>query len=494
MVEPVSPGESMVLVAQMEQLTGAQQRDITRFIVDDLVQRFETNPLVANIRIREYGDVIKSTAQAQGVAEQAGAALVLWGQYDDDAATINVQLGSPDALPGMVLDRTTMERTVNVRLRMEKEQERQETLAYPILTALGFLNTAENNYLEMMRLLASLNQIEAPQPEILGESVAAHAYKAAWVFFLSDSAAAVGEFTQGVDLDASNPLLYVLRALVSPSSEGFPSSRQDLETALRLSPREWIIPYYIRGNESLVTDNLPGGIEAYTQIIEERPDDWLAYNQRGYLYLLVPKYEEARADIEKSIALGPETEWPYMWATMIALRQGRLGDIPAYMGDVMANPSKNPVFVQRLMTAIFGEANARLLGYSMAAIENLAFGQYNDSVNDADIVLGVLPNYAEMDLLKGLSYCNMDDYPQAEQAYTDGLNADSSFTVLYLLRAEVRKKQANSNGATDDLSAMLQKDSQGNYLKPYAENLKLYADAVQNNMFSCKQITSIASR
>jgi tetratricopeptide (TPR) repeat protein len=483
-VEPVGPGESMVLVAQMEQMTGARQRDVTRFIVNDLVQRFETSPLVANIRIREYGDVIKSTAQARDVAKQWGAALVLWGQYDDEAATINVQLGSPDALPGMVLDRATVERTVNVRLMVK--QERQETLAYPILTALGFLNTAENNYLEMMRLLASLNQIEAPPPEVIGDSVAAHAYKAAWAFYLSDSKTAVNEFAQGINLDVNNPLLYVLRALISPGSEGFQLSRQDLTTALLLSPHDWIIPYYIRGNESLVTNDLSAGVDAYTQIIEERPDDWLAYNQRGYLYLRAQKYDEARADIEKSIALGPKTEWPYMWATLVALRQGRLSDVPVYMGDIMANPSKDPAFVQQLMTAIFGEENSRLLGASMAAIENLAFAQYDASVQSADKVLQVLPNYAEMYLLEGLSYCNIENYPKAEEVYSKGLEADPSFTMLHFLRAEVRARQGNANGAAEDLSVVAQSN--------ISENLKPYIEAAKNGQFSCKQITSIASR
>jgi tetratricopeptide (TPR) repeat protein len=484
--EPVGPGERMVLVAQMEQMTGAQQRDVTRFIVNDLVQRFETNPLVPNICIREYGDVIKSTTQAQEVAAQAGAALMLWGQYDD-ATTINVQLGSPEALPGMILDRATVDRTVDVRLKVK--QERQETLAYPILTAFGFLRTAENNYIEMMRLLASLDQINAPKPEIFGDSVAAHAYKAAWAFFLSNPSTAVSEFTQGIELDANNPLLYGLRALFSPGSpdsEGFTLSRQDSETAVLLSPQDWIIPYYIQGTESLVTNDLSAGIDAYTRIIQKQPDDWLAYNQRGYLYLREQKYDEARADIERAIALGPEAEWPYMWATMIALRQGRLMDVPAYLGNIMTNPSKNPAFVQRLITTVYGGKNARLLGASMAAIENLAFGQYGASLQNADSALQVLPDYAEMYLLKGLSYCNLDNYPKAEEAYSKGLEVDPTFTMLHFLRAAVRARQGNSTGSDQDLTVV---ENSG-----IGKNLQPYFEAVQNGQFSCKQITSIPSK
>ena len=80
---------------------------------------------------------------------------------------------------------------------------------------------------------------------------------------------------------------------------------------------------------------------------QARPDDWFPYNQRGYLYFRAQKYDEARADIEKSISLGPEAESPDMWETLIALRQGRLEDISTYMTGILNNPAKNPVFIQR---------------------------------------------------------------------------------------------------------------------------------------------------
>src|SRR4030095_6242011 len=220
----------------------------------------------------------------------------------------------------------------------------------------------------------------------------------------------------------------------------FPLGRQDVDTAIRLAPRDWVVPYYVRGNENLITNDLPGGIDAYTRVIDIRPDDWYPYNMRGYLYFVTHNYEEARADIETSISLGPEAEWPYMWGTLIALRQGRLNDIPAYMGGILNNQSKNPVFIQRLMLALYGEDNGKLVGYSIAAIGHLSFAQFEKAAEDADTVIAVAPNYAEMYLLKGLSYCNIDEYQKAEQAYTAGLKVDSSFAMPHFLRAEVRGK------------------------------------------------------
>ena len=479
LVQPVGAGEIMVLVAQIEQI-GAQQRDVTRFIVDDLVQRFETESLVPNVRIREFGDVIKSNAQGRDLAEQTGAFLVIWGQYDDESTTVNVQLGSLASRPDLVIDRDTIESTVDVRLRMK--DERQETLAYPILSALGSLNYAENNFLGSTRLVMSIDQLNASRPELLGNTAATHTQRAVQVF-LSDPETALREITQAIELDAANPLLYVFRSLVYQGMGNFPLGRQDSDTAVRLAPDDWIVPYYMRGNESLITGDVSSGIDAYTRVIKERPDEWHPYNQRGYLYFLAQKYEEARADIDKSIALGPEAEWPYIWGTLIALRQGRLNDVPTYMMGIMNNQSKNPVFVQRLMTTVFGEDNGKLLGYSMAAIGHLAFGQFDVSAQEADIVLAVVPNYAEMYMIKGLSYCNIDEYQKAEEAYSAGLKVDPSFTVLHFLRAEVRVKLGNTNGAAQDLSVVGQSD--------ISENLKPYIEAAGSGQFSCKDMTSV---
>jgi tetratricopeptide (TPR) repeat protein len=172
-----------------------------------------------------------------------------------------------------------------------------------------------------------------------------------------------------------------------------------------------------------------------------------------------------------------------MWGTLIALRQGRLEDVSVYMGDLMSNQSKNPVFVQRLMTALYGEENAKLLGYTMAAIGHLSFGQFDVSAQEADIVLVVVPNYAEMYLLKGLSYCNIDEYQKAEEAYSAGLEVDPSFTMLHFLRAEVRGKLGDMNGAAEDLSIVGQSD--------IGENLKPYIEAAGAGQFSCKDMTSV---
>ena len=207
--------------------------------------------------------------------------------------------------------------------------------------------------------------------------------------FFSDKQLALSEITEAIKLEmkAENPLFYMFRGLIYQGAGDFDrairtwiqrcESRRRVGSCLTIS----------RAPRVLILNNLPVGIELNSKVIEKMPDDWYPYNQRGYLYFLAGQYEPApekkdidyelaREDIDKAITLKPEMEWPYMWATLIALRQGRLEDASAMMSS-MFHEQPNPAFVDLLLTAMYGEQNAKLLGNSMAAMGHLSLGQYN---------------------------------------------------------------------------------------------------------------------
>jgi len=478
LVKPVGADEIMILVAQMEPI-GTRQRDVTRFIVDDLVQRFDTDLLVTNVRIREYGATIKSNPEAQAIADQTDAVLVIWGKYDDEVTTVNVQLGSLKSFPDLALDRTTMERIINIHLQLQ--DERRETLAFSILSGLAALYNGANDMMETTRYIVSLDQLDAAKPEVNGNSAAAFSYHAGLMFQM-DPQITLNELTQAIELDGTNPYFYAYRGTIYQGMGEFARGRQDIDTAKRFSPPGWIMPDYFLGSESLITEDLDSGLAAYSRIIEVRPDDWLPYHVRGYLYILAREFEQARADIDKAISLEPDTEWPYMSATVIALRQGRLEDARSSMKSILSSKSANPIFVQRLMTIVYGEENAQLLGNTAAAVGHLAFGQFAVAAQEADAVLQVRPDYVDMYLLKGLSYCNMDQYQKADEAYSAGLEVDPAFSMLYFLRAEVRSKLGDTDGAAADLARVAESD--------IADTLQTYLEASQSGEYSCKDVTA----
>ena len=52
--------------------------------------------------------------------------------------------------------------------------------------------------------------------------------------------------------------------------------------------------------------------------------------------------------------------------------------------------------------------------------------------------------------MQGFAYCNLHRYPEAETAYTHGLDIEPNYPLLRLLRAEVRRDQNNLVGALAD--------------------------------------------
>ncbi len=210
-------------MAQIEQV-GSHEQDVTRFIVDDLVNRFEVEMPDTNIRIREYKKIITSNAEALQIAEQTQAVFVIWGQYDDDSATVNVQLGSLTSRPHVALERGFLERAINIRVRVKNARE--ETLAYQVLPALIFLHSAENEVVKEMSMFIFFKRLDAPSPELIGNSSTVHVHKAQKAFF-SNKQLALSEITEAIKLEmkAENPLFYMFRGLIYQGAGDFDSER-----------------------------------------------------------------------------------------------------------------------------------------------------------------------------------------------------------------------------------------------------------------------------
>jgi hypothetical protein len=144
----------MVLVAQLEPLRGVSERNVTRFMVDNLAQTLEQQVPFSTVRIREYPQVITSSQAAQEVAQANGATVVVWGNYDAQFIETEIQVGVIDAFPMIEIPRETLERTANVKVRLT--DERRESIASEVLNMLDILNTADGNGIEISRLLAAL--------------------------------------------------------------------------------------------------------------------------------------------------------------------------------------------------------------------------------------------------------------------------------------------------------------------------------------------------
>lgn len=476
-IESVAPDEYMVLVADLEALS--ELRDVSRFIMRDLSARLERDIPFSKVRIRRYEGVITTHDEARRIADETGATVIIWGNYTADLIEVEVQIGSLNRYPTMLFDRDTLERTANVTIRMS--DERSQSLVAPVLAVLAVLETADGDGYEMMRLLAILDEVTVASLEIKSEGVSGYVHRALQQY-LRDTPAAVSEEAAAIALDPGNAILYSWRGGGYIRSGQFDQALQDVRSAERRGPNGWALPSYLRGNVSYLQNDRDEAINLYSRIIELRPDDWFPYNMRAWFHYLNGDFEQAKADYASAFERQPNTNFPYIVSALIALREGRMNDARSYL-DTIIRQFPDPAFANRLIRAAFGgQADQDIVGPLFSAVGDFTLEQYDQMLLDTQKALEIAPQLSDLHALEGFAYCNLGQYAEAEQSYTDTIALVPDVPVMYLLRADVRLKQLNLLGANEDSNkarALIRENNQG-------EELVAYLDAGLTGQVGCQ--------
>ncbi len=477
-VEPVAPGEYMILVAPFEQIGGIEQiagvrrSQVSRFIVDNLRQNLEVAVPFSQIRVRDYPEEINSYDEAQAAAAANGATIVIWGTYSAVEIESEVQIGVLDTFPHLGFEREMLERAINVRLSMA--DERNDSLAPYVLNALALLQNADGATFETMRTLAISDLLSARPATITSASVSALIHEAMLNQF-DDPEAAIELLDQALQLDSGNALLYILRSTLQQRADNPDEARRDVETASRIGPQGWTMPMMVLANTS---DSFEEVVGAFDRVIELRPDDWMALFFRGSLYYQAGRFDMARADFEAAIALDPDANFPYVYAALLALREGRVEDAGAAI-DVILHEYPDATFMNRLVSATFGENADNPYGVSVAAFSNLVLGRYQDAVEATRGGLVYFTTSADLYLVQGIASCALGSNLSAERAYSQTIARAPDHVIAYLLRAETRLRRRETANAESDFEQVRALDTEGR-LEPLIDAIRLRQLGCQN--------------
>lgn len=466
------PGEILVLVSKLEAV-GTGERDVSRFITDDLSQRL--NLSFSNFVVREYPEIVSDKNEAVEVAETNRAAIIVWGNYTPDFIELNIQVGDISDFEDIVIKREDIEEAANLRVRIKNE--RQESIVQGIISSVIVLQTANSNTFESIRNLAILETIQVNLPESVTANVSGFVAKYC-VYFVSDEGEALSSINQALALNGGNPLLYLFRGSIKQKLGDFGNAQQDVETALRLGSDNWGAALFLQANNLFLAGDPVGGIAAMDKVIAANTNDWWSYNIRGSYYFLLGDLSSARADFASAIALGPSANFPYVYSSIISMHEGRLADAKEFLVQAL-QISPDPTYGERIIYAYIGtKVNYPNLD-ALSAYGRLTLGQYSEAVVIADKGIQVFP-LADLYFIKGAAECNLQQYKEAEESYIKGLELDPEYGLLYLLSADVKAKQGNLTGAQADITA-LQTKKQFALFAPYLQN-------PQSGAFTCETL------
>jgi tetratricopeptide (TPR) repeat protein len=446
-VDPVAPGEIMVLVAQLEALDEPDPT-VDRFIIEDLREVFEQAQASAGIRIREYEGVLTSTEEAREAARFNQAAVVIWGNYTPGLIEVEIL---PHPGIGRQLPPELLEKTTAVRVRLT--DPRNQSLAPQVLSTLAVWYAYEGSAFDSAWMMLVMDELNLTGGEVVGVTLGTHIHHY-FNAFLTDTEHSVEHMDQALVMDPVNPILYHLRSLallrLGRTTEGV----EDLNSAIRLSQNRWAAPLVTLANLDLGAGDYEQALEKMNRAVELIPDDWFIYSMRGSAYYLMGDYPQAKANLDRSIEVGPRSNFPYVVSILFALREGQLDEVNR-LRLIAEEGFPDPNFINRILVATIG--TNRMASYwdaLLSAFTNLSLGQYEDALVNARLALTLTDSpQSETYMLLGLSECVNGNYPEAETAYSQGIEIDPDFTILYLLRADVRAKQNNFQGSLLDFGA-----------------------------------------
>ena len=485
-VEPVQPGEYMVLVAQAEdlagvgQLSGVGRTDVTQFVVNDLQQTLERTVPFSNIQVRKYPYIITSYDEALAAAEANGATVVVWGNSSPDVTELEVQIGVTTAFHHSQFERALLERTANVRVRLT--DARQQSIAPYVLGVLSTLHVADGNAYEAMRTAAIEAAIQVTPAAVAGTGIAADVQRQ---MMETDADRALKYLDNAIEQDPGNPLLYTYSCLLKQRQNLTDAARRDAEIAQRIGPPGWTMPMMML--TALSNDPSPQTVlNLFNQIIAQRPDDWFPLFFRGtsyyYLHGVLPDaYSLAKADLDAAMALKPNANFPYVYSALLALHEGRLQDAANTM-KVILTEFPDPSYMSRLLSATFGAMASSPYSVTLSAFTNATVGRHEEVIKETTAGLKAFPTLADLYFIQGVSYCGLGNALGARMSFDDGLELDPDFTVGYLLRADALLHLGDNVSAAADFKTVA--DS------PYSAEFQPLVAAMKAGKLSCANVLS----
>jgi protein O-GlcNAc transferase len=188
--------------------------------------------------------------------------------------------------------------------------------------------------------------------------------------------------------------------------------------------KDSLSPLLQQAKESIDKNDFPAALEPLQKYIAERPDDPFAHFQLGYSYAGLKRWEEAKAEFSRAIALDPKMAPAHLNLGLVLMDSDPTGAAEAFRHAADLQPA---------------ESRPRYLaGY---AFEHA--GQFPQAIDQYRSALAISPKDYECHFAMGRVLLRTNDAPTAEEHFREALAArgDSAPARLGLASALLAQKK-----------------------------------------------------
>lgn len=340
MAKAARPGALGILVAELEEPQGTQ---VSTLFTRNLRQALRS---YRDVKVVGLGRAITeeqggATARAEGTKRKA--ALVVWGSYDPDQASLSLHFEIVKLPPGV--PEPTLTQSLAVQMKSSTE------MVIPKSFAMGLAHYVAEDWDGAVAAFGHIlvQSMEQPTDSVLGLAfvLTGDAYYAK-----GELAQAVTSYDQAISVqtsfdsphsDRESKLVcmpgaaevFVKRGVAYGAQGDYDRALKDFDKAIALN-RNLAEAYYNSGNAYYAQRELELAIASYDQAVAKRPDYAEAYCNRGLTYASDGDYERAIQDLDQAIQLKPDFVRAYSNRGSVRYAQGNYSQAVADYDQVIA--------------------------------------------------------------------------------------------------------------------------------------------------------------
>ncbi len=474
---PAQPDETLLIIADFDNRSAGQIGvDPAQRIYNLIAEKLPGSNV--KLRVEQYHQPIKDTAEARGVLKAHGATILIWGWFDQIGAEPNIELdeeriklsnpNSPEfslATPESFVIRFTQEipaqagYTAFFALGMMQYQLGATDVAKEFFSqAIASTQEATTSAVNPWEALMWRGNIYFWGGEYnlaiadLTKSLELHSHREGYHnrgwshIYLGNYTAALADFNEAVKVDAGYTDAYYGRGVAYRRSGNYAAAIADQTKVIKIDPN-YAGAYYSRALAYDAQGKYDLAIADYTKVIEIDPNYNSAYFNRGSAYGTIGEYDKSVADFSIVIEREPQNQYAYFGR---GYTYGALGKYDLAIADYTE--------------AIRIDLKYKEAYFSRAAAYG-AQGKHDLAIADYTQAIAIDPDYEDAYANRGLVYRLVGNYEAAIRDHDRSIELDRNDAANYVMRGNTYGAQGKYDLAIADYTQaiILDRDFAGYY-------------------------------